>query len=158
MATTQRNLSIHDIARREPPVPVRAATAAWFLAIGAGIAESVVAVIGAIGDPATSWPALVAQLAFRAVIYGGLFVVVDKYFRLGRNWSRHLLAILLGVIGLVTLLVGPFEWLRTDGDFGAVQLSAGFVAFTVIRTIHVMAVITGVVLMYQPESNRWFRR
>ncbi|MFI5713853.1 hypothetical protein [Kribbella sp. NPDC051620] len=157
MATTQRDLTIHDIVRMEPPVPVRAATAAWFLAVGAGVAESVLGVIGAL-DGSVAWPALVAQVAFRAIVYGGLFVVIDKYFRLGRNWSRRLLAVLLGVIGMATLIVGPIQWLLTDGDFGTIDVTADFVAFAVIRSIHVMAVITGVILMYQPEANRWFER
>lgn len=157
MATTQRDLTIHDTVRMEPPVPVRAATAAWFLAVGAGVAESVLGVIGAL-DGSVAWPALLAQIAFRAIVYGGLFVVIDKYFRLGRNWSRHLLAVLLGVIGMVTLIAGPLQWLLTDADFGAIDFGADFVAFAVIRSVHVMAVITGVVLMYQPDANRWFKR
>ncbi|GAA0924979.1 hypothetical protein GCM10009554_04210 [Kribbella koreensis] len=157
MATTQRDLTIHDTVRMEPPVPVRAATAAWFLAVGAGVAESVLGVIGALAG-SMAWPALVAQIAFRAIVYGGVFVVIDRYFRLGRNWSRHLLAVLLGVIGMATLIVGPIHWLVSNGDFDAIDVSADFVAFAMIRSIHVMAVITGVVLMYQPDANRWFKR
>lgn len=154
MATTQRNLSIHDTVGSEPPVPVRAATAAWFVAVGAGIAESVLGVIGA-DDMA--WQALVAQIALRAVVYGGLFVVIDRYFRQGHNWSRHLLAVVLGIVGMATLVVGPIGWLADDGDFQALDLTPSFVAFAVIRSVHIVAVITGVVLMYQPEANRWFR-
>jgi hypothetical protein len=157
MATTQRNLSIHDIAYSEPPVPVRAATSAWFLAVGAGVAESVLGVIGALSDHSMPWPALVAQIALRTVVYGGLFVVIDKFFRQGRGWSRHLLAVVLGIVGMATLVVGPISWLIDDGDFGGIDLTAGFVAFAVIRSVHVMAVIAGVVLMYQPEANRGFR-
>jgi uncharacterized membrane protein YidH (DUF202 family) len=156
MATAQRDLTIHDIVRMEPPVPVRAATAAWFLAVGAGVAESILGVIGALDD-SVAWPALVAQIAFRAIVYGGLFVVIDKYFRLGRNWSRHLLAVLLGVIGLATLIIGPIQWLLTNRDFTTIDVTTDFIAFTAIRSIHVMAVITGVVLMYQPDANRWFK-
>jgi hypothetical protein len=157
MATTERNLTIHDVVRSEPPVAVRAATAAWFLAVGAGVAESVLGVIGALSDRSMPIAAIVAQVGFRAIVYGGLFVVIDRYFRLGRDWSRHLLAGLLGVVGMVTLLMGPIDWLLTDGDFGAIELTASFFGFAVIRSIHVMAVITGVVLMYQPDANRWFR-
>jgi hypothetical protein len=155
MATTERNLSIHDVIRPEPPSSVRAATAAWFLAIGAGIAESILGVIGAVGDGVPVL-GLVAQILFRAIVYGGLLVVIDRYFRHGRRWSRPLLTVLLGVVGMATLVVGPISWLVTKGDFGSVDISAGFVAFAVIRTVHVLAVIAGVVLMYQPESNRWF--
>lgn len=154
MATTQRNLSIHDTVGSEPPVPVRAATAAWFLAVGAGIAESVLGVLSA-DDMA--WQALVAQIALRAVVYGGLFVVIDRYFRHGHNWSRHLLAVLLGIVGMATLVVGPIGWLIDNGDFASIEVTANFVAFAVIRSVHIVSVITGVVLMYQPEANRWFR-
>ncbi|WP_328327003.1 hypothetical protein OHA70_39600 [Kribbella sp. NBC_00382] len=157
MATTQRELTIHDTVRMGPPVAVRAATGAWLLAVGAGVAESVLGVIGAL-DGSVAWGALVAQVAFRAIVYGGLFVVIDKYFRLGRNWSRQLLAVLLGVIGMATLIVGPVVWLLGNGDFSAIDVSASFVAFAVIRSVHVMAVISGVVLMYQPDANRWFKR
>ncbi|MDX6280877.1 MAG: hypothetical protein QOH03_1948, partial [Kribbellaceae bacterium] len=93
----------------------------------------------------------------RAVVYGGLFVVIDKYFRLGRNWSRHLLAALLGVIGTATLIVGPIQWLLTNGDFTTIDVTTDLIAFATIRGVHVMAVITGVVLMYQPDANRWFK-
>ncbi|GAA1597457.1 hypothetical protein GCM10009789_59250 [Kribbella sancticallisti] len=154
MATTQRTLSIHDTVGSGPPDPVRAATAAWFLAVGAGVAESVLGVISADSMP---WQALVAQIALRTVVYGGLFVVIDRYFRHGRNWSRHLLGVGLGIVGMATLLVGPIGWFLDDGDFGALDLTPAFVAFAVIRGVHVMVVITGVVLMYQPEANRWFR-
>ncbi|NEA34605.1 hypothetical protein [Streptomyces sp. SID13031] len=157
MATTQRNLSIHDTVRTEPPVAVRAATAAWFLAVGAGVAESILGVIGALGDRSIPWPALLTQIAFRTIIYGGLFVVIDKFFRLGRNWSRHLLAGLLGVVGMATLIVGPIQWLLADGNFGAIDVTADFAAFAAFRSVHVMAVIAGVVLMYQPDANRWFK-
>lgn len=155
MQTTQRHLSIHDTVGSETPVPVRAATAAWFLAVGAGIAESV---LGALTADDLSTAALIAQIAFRAILYGGLFVVIDRYFRHGHNWSRHLLAVLLGVIGMATLVVGPISWLAGNGDFADIDVTAGFVAFTVIRSVHIAAVITGVVLMYQPDANRWFQR
>jgi hypothetical protein len=156
MATTQRELSIHDTVPAGPPVSVRAATAAWFLAVGAGVAESGLGVIGALGDSTTSFSGLVPQIALRAIVYGGLFVVIDKYFRLGRNWSRQLLAILLGVIGMATLVVGPILWLLGNGDLGTVDFSPAFVGFAAIRTVHVMAVLTGMALMYQPDANRWF--
>ncbi|WP_020386526.1 hypothetical protein [Kribbella catacumbae] len=157
MATTERTLTIHDVVGSEPPVAIRAAIAAWLLAVGAGVAESVLGVIDAISDGSMPPAAIVAQVGFRAIVYGGLFVVIDKYFRLGRNWSRHLLAGLLGVVGMATLVIGPIQWLLDGADFGAIELSPGFFAFAVIRSVHVMAVVTGVVLMYQPDANRWFR-
>ena len=156
MITKERALSFHDAVRPEAPVSVRASTAAWFLAVGAGVAESVLGVSGAIAD-GSSWPGLVAQIALRTIVYGGLFVLIDTYFRRGRGWSRTLLAVLLGIAGMATLVVGPIQWLASDETFSRLDVDAGFVAFAVIRTVHVMAVIAGVVLMYRPEANRWFR-
>jgi len=157
MATIERNLTIHDVVVPEAPVPVRAATAAWFLAIGAGVAESVLGVIVALSSDSTPVAGVVAQVALRTIVYGGLFVVIDRYFRRGRGWSRPLLAVLLGVIGMATLIASPISWLANDRDFHALDVDAGFVVFAVLRTIHVLAVIAGVVLMYRPEANRWFR-
>jgi uncharacterized membrane protein YidH (DUF202 family) len=152
------NLSIHDTAASGPPVTARASAGTWFLAVGAGVAESVLGVIGVLSSDDIPWAALVAQIALRTIVYGGLFVVVDKFFRQGRNWSRTLLAVALGIVGMATLVAGPIGWLAGDRDFDALDLDAGFFAFAVIRSVHVMAVIAAIVLMYQPESNRWFRR
>jgi hypothetical protein len=118
------------------------------------VAESVLGVIGAIGD-GVPVIGLVAQVLLRAVVYGGLFVVIDRYFRRGARWSRWVLAVGLGVVGMATLLVGPIGWLMSGAD--AIDVTPSFVAFAAIRSVHVIAVIGGVVLMFRPEANRWFR-
>jgi uncharacterized membrane protein YidH (DUF202 family) len=154
METKQRNLSIHDTVGSEPPVAVLTATAAWFVAVGAGIAESVVGALSADDMPAA---VLIAQIAIRSVVYGGLFIVIDRYFRHGHNWSRHLLGVLLGIVGMATLVVGPAGWLIDNGDFSTVDVTASFILSVVLRSVHIAAVVAGVVLMYQSEANRWFR-
>lgn len=151
-----KSLSIHHVVSPEPPFSARLSTGMWFLAIGAGAAETVVAAVGAIGS--MPWSALVAQVALRIVLYGGLFVVIDRYFRQGHRWSRTLLAVLLGGVGLATLLVGPVEWLVTNGNFSQLEFSLGSLTFAAIRCVHIMAVVAAVALMYQPDANLWFRR
>ncbi|GAA1151958.1 hypothetical protein GCM10009630_57800 [Kribbella jejuensis] len=156
-STKHRNLTIHDVARPAPPLAVRGATTLWLAAVGAGVAESVLGVLGAIAD-GTPVLGLMVQIAFRAIVYGGLFVVIDRYFRPGVRWSRWLLTGLLGTVGIASLVAGPIGWLLHNGDFGAIHWSASFVAFAVIRCIHVSAVIGAIALSFQPDANRWFRR
>jgi hypothetical protein len=79
------------------------------------------------------------------------------HFRHGVHWSRWLLAGLLGIVGLATLVVGPLQWLIINGDFTTIHPDATFALFTAIRTVHIVAVLAGVVLMFRPEANRWFR-
>jgi hypothetical protein len=157
MPTTHRALSLHDVAVPEAPRSVRLSTALWLTAVGAGIAESVLGATEAATSGSVGWPALAAQIAFRTIVYGGLLVVIAKYFRHGRNWSRIALTGLLGVVGLATLVEGPIGWLAGDGKFSELDLDAGFVAFAVIRSVHILSIIAGLVLMYRPDANRWFR-
>jgi hypothetical protein len=128
---------------------------AWFLAVGAGVAETVVSAIEAIGD-GISMPALAAQLAVRTVIYGALFVIIDRYFRRGVPWSRYLLAGLLGTVGLASLVYEPITWLAQN-DLAALDWSASFVITAVLRTIHLSALLAALVLSFRPDTNRWFR-
>ncbi|TDW79253.1 hypothetical protein EV137_8139 [Kribbella pratensis] len=154
-STKHRALTIHDVARPQPPLAVRGATTLWFTAVGAGVAESVLGVAGAIAD-GSSVLGLLVQIAFRAIVYGGLFVVIDRYFRPGVRWSRWLLTVLLGTVGIASLAMGPVGWFFRDGDFGALDWSAFFIAFGAIRCVHVTAVITAIVLSFHTDANRWF--
>ncbi|MGZ0152159.1 hypothetical protein ACXJJ3_34230 [Kribbella sp. WER1] len=156
-STKHRNLTIHDVVRPEPPLAVRGATTLWLTAVGAGVAESVLGVAGAIADGAPLL-GLVMQVAFRAIVYGGLFVVIDRYFRPGVGWSRWLLTVLLGTVGIASLVVGPIGWLLHNGDFGTLHWSASFIAFAAVRCVHITAVITAILLSFQPDANRWFSR
>jgi hypothetical protein len=155
--TKHRDLTIHDVARPQPPLAVRGATTLWLAAVGAGVAESVLGVVGAIAD-GSPVVGLLVQIAFRVIVYGGLFVVIDRYFRHGVGWSRWLLTVLLGTVGIATLVVGPISWFLRDGDFGALDWSGSFIAFGAIRLVHITAVVTAILLSFQPDANRWFSR
>jgi hypothetical protein len=127
----------------------------WLLAVGAGVAETVVGAIAAVGD-GISLPALLAQLAVRTVIYGALFVVIDRYFRRGVRWSRYLLAGLLGTVGLASLVYEPITWLA-DNDLTHLDWSVPFFISATLRTVHLSALLAALVLTFRPETNRWFR-
>lgn len=156
-STRHRDLTIHDVVLPEPPLAVRGATTLWFASIGAGVVESVLGVVGALADGSSVF-GLLLQIAFRAIVYGGLFVVVDRYFRHGVGWARWLLTGLLGTVGVASLLVGPIGWLLRDGEFGALDWSPSFMGFAAIRCVHLTAVVTAILLSFQPDANRWFSR
>jgi hypothetical protein len=143
-------------AVRTPPLTARAATGAWFLAVGAGVAESILGLTLAIHDGAPAL-GLVAQVALRTILYGGLFVVIDRYFRHGVAWSRWVLAGLLGTIGMASLLIGPISWL-TDHSLGDLSPTALFAVEAALRTAHVLAVVTALSLTFHRDTDRWFRR
>ncbi|GAB3834501.1 hypothetical protein [Kribbella italica] len=138
------------------PLTARAATGAWLLAVGAGVAESVLGLTLAIHDGA-SVLGLVAQVALRTILYGGLFVVIDGYFRHGVAWSRWVLAGLLGTIGTASLLIGPITWL-TGHSLGDLSLTPVLFLEAALRTVHVLAVIAALGLTFHPDTNQWFRR
>jgi len=128
----------------------------WLLAVGAGVAESVAGAIVAVGD-GISMSALAAQLAVRTLVYGGLFVTIDRYFRRGVPWSRYLLAGLLGTVGLVSLVYEPVTWLARN-DLTHLDWSAAFLISAALRTVHLSALLAALILSFHPDTNRWFRR
>ena len=119
--------------------------------------ETLVQVGTALGD-GDSLSSLAGQLAVRAVIYGGLFVVIDRYFRRGVAWSRYLLAGLLGTVGIASLVTEPIGWYVDNGDFSTIDWSPTFLAIAVLRSVHLTAVLSALVLTVHPQTNRWFRR
>ncbi|MFF1822533.1 hypothetical protein ACFVWG_34845 [Kribbella sp. NPDC058245] len=143
------------LAPSQAPLTARWATMLWLLAVGTGVAESVVGVVGAVGDNAPM-AGIAAQIAIRTLIYGGLFVVIDRYFRYGVNWARYLLAGLLGTVGIASLVIGPIGWLL-DHDLAGIDWSAQFLLTAVLRSVHVTAVLTALLLTFTPETTRWFR-
>ena len=145
------------IAPAEAPLTARWATSLWLVAVGAGVAETVVQVVQAHGDGG-SMSLLAGQLAVRAVIYGALFVVIDRYFRRGVPWSRYLLAGLLGTVGVASLVSEPIGWLIHSGDLSTVDWSVTFVTVGALRWVHLTAVLTALALTLHPQTARWFSR
>lgn len=148
--------SMATTAPVEAPLTARSATSLWLVAVGAGVAETVVQVVGASADGAST-SSLAGQIAVRAVIYGALFVVIDRYFRRGVRWSRYLLAGLLGTVGVASLVSEPIGWAIQNGDFSTIKWSAMFFTIAALRWIHLTAVLTALALTLHPQTTRWFR-
>jgi hypothetical protein len=144
-------------ARVDAPLTARWATVLWLVAVGAGVVETVVQVVHAYDD-GVSMSSLAGQVAVRAVIYGALFVVIDRYFRRGVRWSRYLLAGLLGTVGIASLVTEPIGWLIGKGDWSSIDWSTTLLAIVVIRAIHLTAVLTALVLTTHPETSQWFNK
>jgi hypothetical protein len=148
---------MRTIARIDAPLTARWATNLWMLAVGAGVVETVLQVGLALGN-GVSTSAVVGQVAVRSVIYGALFVVIDRFFRRGVPWSRYLLAGVLGTVGVASLVTEPIGWLIGNGDLSTIDWSVSFVAIALLRSAHLTAVLTALVLSLHPDTNRWFKR
>jgi hypothetical protein len=137
------------------PQTARLATSLWLVAVGAGVVETVVQVTNALSD-GDSMSSLAGQIAIRAVIYGALFVIIDRYFRRGVRWSRYFVAGLLGTVGVASLVSEPIDWLVSNGDLTTVDWSATSVTIAVLRTVHLTAVLSALALSLHPQTARWF--
>jgi hypothetical protein len=136
---------------RTVPHPVRLAVTAWLTAIGAGVGETVVRL--ALPDPPTG-----GELAVRCAIYAALALLVLA-LRTGRRAVRLALTVLLGGVGLLSLLGEPTGWVLAGGSVAAFLGSADALTWVVvlIRALHVGAVVVALAAMYRPAANAYFR-
>lgn len=138
---------------REAPATVRVAFVSWLAAVGAGVLETLLVVIGS--DVRAG---LVTGLAIRAVVFVTAVVVAWQMLA-GRRWARLALAAGLGVVGLSSLVADPVTWLA-EGNSVATLLAdstAVDLLFGAVRSIHIVAVLSATALMFTPPSNAWFR-
>lgn len=146
------------LGQDEPPAPtaVRAAFALWLTAVAAGVFETVLAVAGAAADGSADGIAF--GLALRMAVFSAAVLVAVR-MRRGANWARLTLAGGLGVLGTLSLVVGPVQWLADGHTPGAAfrDLNVLDVLFGASRVLHLVAVLTAVVLMFRPAANAWFR-
>jgi hypothetical protein len=137
-----------------PPVPrpVRAAVVVWLAAVGAGVAETLVHLTGPAAPGA-------GALAVRAAIYTGVVALVLA-LRTGRDAVRWTLAVLLGVVGTLSLVLEPATWLAAGGSPVEYLAGAGVadLAIVVLRLGHLALVAVALVLMFRPAANAFFRR
>jgi hypothetical protein len=140
------------------PPPVHAAFALWITAVVAGFFETVLAVGGLIADGDASAGEIAGGLLLRMAVFS-VAVLCAVQLRRGRNWARLALALGLGVLGTLSLVIGPVQWLadgHSPGD--ALQdLDVVDALFGASRVLHLSAVLTAMVLMFRPSANAWFR-
>lgn len=136
-----------------PPEPVRWSVRLWLGAVVAGVLETAVhALSGEDFDAAT-------QLPVRAAVYLLVTAVILR-LRRGRNWARIALTVLLGGLGLLSLLAEPVSWLAAGGSPGTFLAAADGMTLAVValRVLHIVAVLVALPLMYTPAANKFFRQ
>jgi hypothetical protein len=147
-----------SVLTRPAPAVVHRAFLAWLGAIAAGVVETVV-YVGTELSQGAAVGGLAGGVALRAAIYT-LAVWTFLRMRAGRNWARIALTVLLGGLGTLSLVIEPISWLAAGNSLGTAiaDASASELVIAASRTAHVLAVLVGVVLMYRPAANRYFRR
>ncbi len=139
-----------------PGVPgeVQASFLLWLTAVGAGVVETAIRVIGSLAEGPDSSGLLVRVIVYAVAVY------VIAQMRLGERWARIILAVLLGVIGTLSLVIDPISWLAAGNLLREVFARADllFVFVAPIRTVHLVAVIAALVFMFLPPANDYFRR
>ena len=134
------------------PQSVRWSVWCWLAAVACGVLE---ALLNAVTNPDYD---VAVQLSIRAVVYVLVTLLIVR-LRRGERWVRVALTVLLGVVGLASLLVEPISWL-IGGGMPATFLAAAdgpTLAVVALRAIHVVAVVAGLSLMYSPTANRFFK-
>ena len=139
------------------PRSVTIAGGCWLVAIAAGAFETVLAAVHAVITDELPMSSVLAQVLARLLVFTLACWLTQQLLR-GRNAARIALTVLLSVFGLLSLLIGPVEWLadghRTADAFR--QLDAYDVTFAVSRLLHVLAVIAATIAMYRSGASRWF--
>jgi hypothetical protein len=113
------------------------------LAVLAGIAESVITAVGFLGPEGApdGWQ---IQLGIRALVYTVAFILIGLTWQ-GRRAAHWLLLIMLGVVGLGSLVV-PLIGELAQGT-GPIEAMGGSWAFAVTRTAHIALVVVGAIAL-----------
>ena len=147
------------------PKEVQASFLLWLTAVAAGVLETIIRVIDSL---AMGWVSgsggetvvtgAISYVVIRVIVYT-LVVYIITRMRLGKRWARMTLAVLLGVIGTLSLVIDPISWLTGGNSLSEVFTEADLLFFVIapIRTVHLAAVIAALVLMFLPAANTYFR-
>jgi len=100
----------------------------------------------------------ISNVVIRVIVYT-LVVYINTRMRLGKRWARLSLAVLLGMMGTLSLVIDPISLLAEGNSLSEVFTEANFLFFLIapIRTVHLAAVIAALVLMFLPAANTYFR-
>jgi hypothetical protein len=143
------------------PKEVQASFLLWLTAVAAGVLETIIRVIDAL---AMGWASGsggemdVTGVVIRVIVYT-LVVYIITQMRLGKTWARLTLAVVLGVIGTLSLVIDPITWLAGGYSLSDVFAQANLLFFVIapIRSVHLAAVIAALALMFLPAANTYFR-
>ena len=140
------------------PKEVQASFLLWLTAVAAGVLETIIRVVNALFIGLASGSGAISSVAIRVIIYTvAVYIIVQM--RLGKRWARLTLAVLLGVIGTLSLVIDPISWLAGGNSLREVFTEADllFIFIAPIRAVHLVAVIAALVFMFLPAANTYFR-
>src|SRR5918998_2615855 len=138
------------------PKGVRASFLLWLTAVAAGVLETIIRVIDALAmGPASGsggeadLTGTISNVVIRVIVYA-LVVYLITQMRLGKNWARLTLAVLLGVIGTLSLVIDPISWLIEGNSLRELvqNTDLAFVVFASIRVVHLASVLAALVFMF----------
>jgi len=147
------------------PKEVQVSFLLWLTAVAAGVLETIIRVIDALAmgwasgsGGETDVTGVISNVVIRVIVYT-LVVYIITRMRLGKRWARMTLAVLLGVIGTLSLVIDPISWLAGGHSLSEVFTEANLLFFLIapIRTVHLAAVIAALALMFLPAANTYFR-
>jgi hypothetical protein len=147
------------------PKEVQASFLLWLTAVAAGVLETIIRVIDALAmgwasgsGGETDVTGTISNVVIRVIVYT-LVVYIITRMRLGKRWARLTLAVLLGVIGTLSLVIDPISWLAGGNSLSDVFTEADLLFFLIapIRAVHLAAVIAALVFMFLPAANTYFR-
>jgi hypothetical protein len=147
------------------PKEVQASFLLWLTAVTAGVLETIIRVIDALAlgwasgsGGQTDVTGVISGVVIRVIVYT-LVVYIITRMRLGKSWARLTLAVLLGVIGTLSLVIDPISWLAGGNSLSEVFTEADLLFFLIapIRTVHLAAVIAALVFMFLPAANTYYR-
>jgi hypothetical protein len=140
------------------PKQLQASFRLWLVAVAAGLFETALVVVDATSGEVGSAAEVAVGVAVRLLVFTGA-VYLAAQLRLGRNWARVALAVLLGGLGTLSLVIGPVTWLAEGGSLADAVADAdlGSVLFAASRVVHLGAVVAAVILMFHPAANTYFR-
>jgi hypothetical protein len=113
-----------------PGVPreVQASFLLWLTAVAAGVVETIIRVIDAslIGLASErGGEADVTGVLIRVIVYI-VAVYVIAQMRLGKRWARITLAVLLGGIGILSLVIDPIFWFAGGSTCSRLRAALGW--------------------------------
>ncbi|OXM16124.1 hypothetical protein [Paenibacillus herberti] len=140
------------------PLGVKMSVLCLFIAIAAGIIEMEIRIMELISNESYSQIGVIIEANVRTGIIAGIVYVIMKMYE-GKNWARIMLLVVLGIIGKLTLIIDPIQWILAgnalNNIFGDMTVYSSLLAIN--RIVHILAVCIGLFLMFRPAANRFFR-
>ncbi|MGI5245027.1 hypothetical protein [Dactylosporangium sp. CA-139066] len=145
------------MAKSAAPSSVTQSFWLWVGAVAAGAVETV-AVVG--GGEAGSGRDVAVGVGVRCLAYA-LVLGLAFLMRGGTRWARIVLALGLGILGTLSLVMEPIEWLADDNNSIKTlfaEVDGWWWVAAAARGGHILAVWGAVALMFTTAANRYFRK